>query len=77
MIPENIAAKFHLPTVDKYPQSERDYYTTFLSQSDYIVIKRMESELLGETEDDDYEEIIACRKFARQRINEIDEENTQ
>lgn len=78
MITNEMAARFHLPTIENYPFPELDYYHTFLVQSDYVANKIAEAAYLGETVDEDYTNVLQARKFARKRINEIEvEENGQ
>ena len=76
MIPNDLALKYHLPSVDNYPFPEIDWYETFLKQTDYIANKIAESIYLGEELDDDYSDVIAARKFARNKINELRGGNT-
>lgn len=71
-IDEQMAAKFHLPPVRKYPHPTRDWYNTFLIQTDYTVSKAAEAQLLGESVDD-YTDVLRARKIARSAINAIDD----
>lgn len=71
MISDELASRFNLPPIEKYHHETRDWYYTFLCQSDYIPAKAMEAQLLGEPIDS-YTEIIEARRFAREQINAID-----
>lgn len=71
MISNELAARHYLPPIEKYHHSARDWYYTFLCQSDYVTAKAMEAQLLGEPFDD-YQEVLEARKFAREQINKID-----
>lgn len=79
MIKDEIAAKFHLPPIEEYPFPEEDYYRTFLIQSDYIVLKAMEATISGKKDSgiDNLSEIMQGRDYARQMINEIQNEATK
>lgn len=71
MISNEIVERFHLFPIEKYHHSTRDWYYTFLCQTDYIPAKAMEAQLLGDSIDD-YTEILEARKYAREQINAID-----
>ena len=75
MISNEMAAKFNLPPISEYPFGEKIYYHTFLIQSDYVANKIAESLYLNEDLDEDYTDILLARKFAREKINELKEEN--
>lgn len=72
MISIELAEKHHLPPIEKFHHTTRDYYTTFLAQSDYVTAKAMEAQILGESVED-YREVLEARKFAREQVNAIDE----
>ena len=74
-ITDEMAARFHLPPIADYEKGEAEYYHSFLAQSDYVAAKIAESVYLGEKLEEDCTEILQARKFARQRINEIEEAN--
>lgn len=74
-ITDEMAARFHLPPIADYEKGEAEYYHSFLAQSDYVAAKIAESAYLGEKPEEDCTEILQARKFARQRINEIEEAN--
>lgn len=71
MISNELAARHYLPPIEKYHHPTRDWYYTFLCQSDYVTAKAMEAQLLGESIED-YTEVLEARKFAREQINKID-----
>lgn len=71
MISIEMAERYHLPPIEKFHHSTRDYYTTFLAQSDYVTAKTMEAQLLGESVED-YREVLEARRFAREQVNAID-----
>lgn len=70
-IPIEIANAFHLSDISEFKHSARDYYSTFLIQSDYVVSKAAEAQLVGEPIEP-YTEVIEARRFARAMINAID-----
>ena len=72
MISKELAEKYHLPPIKEYPFSERDWYHTFLIQSDYVALKIAEAAFTGESVDD-YTEVLQARAYARQKINEIED----
>ncbi len=72
MISAEMASRFNLPPIRKYPHPTRDWYTTFLIQTDYIVSKAAEAQLMGESVDD-YTDVLRARKIARSAINAIDD----
>jgi len=75
MITNELAAKFHLPPLEEYGRPERDWLHSFLAQSDYVAAKIAESAYLGEKPEEGCTEIIKARKYARKRINELEEKN--
>ena len=75
MITNEMAAKFHLPPIDEYPFPERDWYDTFLIQSDRDALQAIEEQLLVGKKGADYTELLAARAEARQAIASIDENN--
>ena len=70
MISNDMAAKFHLPPIEEYPHPTIDWYQTFLIQTDYIISKVSEAQLLGETIEP-YVAVLSARKYARECINAI------
>lgn len=68
---EEIAMRFSLPKVADYPHPERDYWQTFLIQTDYAANKIAEAMYLNEELDEDYTDVLQARKYARRRINEL------
>lgn len=72
MISDELAARFYLPHITKYHHPTRDWYGTFLVQSDYIVTKAMEAQLTGGEMPEDYADIMAARAECRKAINAID-----
>lgn len=75
MITDEMAARFHLPTLKEYEKCELEYYHSFLAQSDYIVSKIAELSFLGEKPDEDFTDVLSARKYARKKINELEEKN--
>lgn len=73
MIPNELAAKFHLPPLEEYGRPERDWLHSFLAQSDYVVTKIAELSFLGEKPEEDFSDVLNARKYARKRINELEE----
>lgn len=72
MITNDLAAKFHLPPIEEYPFGDRDWYSTFLIQSDYVALKAAEAVYLGKKADEELAEIIEARAYAREQINALD-----
>ena len=73
MITNEMAAKFQLPPIDEYPFPERDWWETFLIQSDREALRALEEQLLGTAKKGaDYSELLAARQEARQAIEAID-----
>lgn len=73
MISEEMAAKFHLPPIRTYHHPTRDWYNTFLIQSDYIVAKATEAQFTNEDMPEEYASVLAARAECREAINAIDE----
>lgn len=72
MITNELAEKFHLPPIEEYPFPARDWYATFLIQSDYVALKAAEAVYLGKEADEELAEIIEARAYAREQINALD-----
>ena len=70
MITDDMAARFHLPPVEEYDFGPMQYYHAFLSETDYVVTKIAEAMYQGETPED-YTDVLAARKYAREKINEL------
>ena len=76
--------KYHMATLEQFTadfgvsaDTERLYYETFLIRTDYVIIRAAESLLTGESSGvTDYLEIIKARKTARQRLNELEGDET-
>jgi len=64
MISELLVEKYALGTLPKYRHSTREYYEAFLSVTDYVVIKAMEAQLLGD-DVEQYQEVLEARRYAR------------
>ena len=68
-----LAEKYHLPPIEEYPFGERDWYETFIIQSDRDALAAIEEQILGGAKrGTDYTELLAARQEARQAINAID-----
>lgn len=68
-----LAEKYHLPPIEEYPFPERDWWETFLIQSDRDTLAAIEEQILGGAKRGaDYTELLAARQEARQAINAID-----
>ena len=74
MISTELAQRFNLPPIEKYHHPARDWYYTFLCQTDYIPAKAMEAQLLGESIED-YSDVLEARRWCREQINAIDNGN--
>ena len=59
--------------IDKTKEGQIFYYQTFLNQTDYVVNKIIESNILGK-ETKDYTEVLKARQFARDEINRLSKE---
>ena len=71
MITKELAEKYHLPPIEEYPFGERDWYETFLIQSDKDTLAAIEAQLLG-AKGGDYTELLSARAEARAAIEKID-----
>lgn len=73
MITKELAEKYHLPPIEEYPFGERDWWETFLIQSDRDTLAAIEEQILGGAKRGaDYTELLAARQEARQAITAID-----
>lgn len=73
MVTKEMAERFHLPPIDEYPFPERDWWETFLIQSDREALRALEEQFLGTAKKGaDYSELLAARQEARQAIEAID-----
>lgn len=62
--------KYHLPPIEEYPFGERDWYETFLAQTDKVVLKAAESLLTGNWRaTTEFLELVKARQEARTEIN--------
>lgn len=68
---EAIAAEFYLQPIAEFAHETRDWYVTFLCQTDYISAKAMDAMVLGESIED-YRNVLLARKWCREQINAID-----
>lgn len=75
MISKELAEKYFLPPIKEYPFPERDWYETFLIQSDRDALQAIEEQLFGGKKGADYTELFQARQEARQAITSIDESN--
>lgn len=73
MISRELAEKYHLPPIEEYPFGEKDWYETFLIQSDRDTLRALEEQVLGTTKKGtDNTELLAARAEARQELERID-----
>lgn len=75
-ISKDILEYYGMATLEEYiaeflEQGEEMFYSKFLNKTDYIPNKIVEAKILGEDIEDDYTELLNCRKFARQKLNRI------
>lgn len=72
MITKELAEKYHLPPIEEYPFGERDWYETFLIQSDRDALRAIEEQLLSTAKrGTDYTELLNARAEARAAIEAI------
>ena len=71
MISKEMAEKYHLPPIEEYPFGERDWYWTFLVQSDHDTLKALEETILGGKKGDDFTELLTARQEARQNLEAL------
>lgn len=72
MITKELAEKYHLPPIEEYPFGEKDWYETFLVQSDRDTLRAIEEQLLGTAKRSaDNTELLAARAEARAAIEAI------
>ena len=74
MITDELAARYHLPPIKDYPFTDMEYYLAFLCETDYIAAKLSEAAYLHEEVTGDYSEVLDARKYAREKINEINKQ---
>ena len=79
MIPIELLQKYNMKSLEEYKkdfgdnaETEKIFYKTFLSQTDHIPNKIIESQTLG-IEINDYTDILNYRQTARDKINELTE----
>lgn len=72
---------YHMATLEQYKQNfpglyatdaELDWLETFLIRTDYQVVKAAEYQLVGQPVPEDIKTLIAARRLARNRINELE-----
>lgn len=73
MISKEMAEKYHLPPKEEYPFGEKDWYETFLIQSDRDTLAAIEAQLLG-AKGGDYTELLSARQEARQMLEKMEAE---
>lgn len=73
MIDAKLAAKYSLPPIEEYPFGERDWYWTFLVQSDHDALKAVEETILGTAKrGTDATELLTARQEARQMLEKLE-----
>ena len=73
MISKELAEKYHIPPVEEYPFGEKDWYETFLIQSDRDALRALEEQMFGTAKKGtDNTELLAARAEARQELERID-----
>jgi len=77
MISIELLNKYNMVSLDEYKEmfgdtmdTEITFYTTFLIQTDHIPNKIIEAQIMGK-EIGDYTEILNCREYCREKINEL------
>ena len=81
IISEDYLKKYNMETLDEVKEmfgdtieTEINYYKTFLTQSDYVVIKIVEYFINGKTIEElqkKYSDLISIRQKCRDKINEL------
>lgn len=78
MLTDDILARYHMLPLTGYKErfgdtteTERVFYSTFLTQTDYVAAKLSEAAYLGQAPDEDYTEVLAARQYAREEINKL------
>ena len=81
IISDDYLKKYNMETLDEVKEmfgdtveTEINYYKTFLTQSDYVVIKIVEYFINGKTIDElrnKYSDLISIRQKCRDKINEL------
>ena len=70
---KELAEKYHLPPIEEYPFGERDWWETFLLQSDRDALHALEISVLGtKGTNENYTELLAARAEARQELERIE-----
>ena len=73
MISKELAEKYHLPPIETYPFGEKDWFETFLIQSDRDALCALEEQILGTAKKGtDNTELFSARQEARQMIEQIE-----
>lgn len=78
MIPTEMLERYSIESIESRitagassDQAEEDTMRCFLSATDYIPCKLAEAQFLNEEIEEDYLDVLLCRKYARTRIDEI------
>ena len=81
IISDDYLKKYNMETLDEVKEmfgdtveTEINYYKTFLTQSDYVVIKIVEYFINGKTIEElqkKYSDLISIRQKCRDKINEL------
>lgn len=71
---KELAEKYHLPPIEEYPFPERDWWQTFLIQSDRDALTAIEEQILGGKKGTNYTELLNARAEARAALEKIDKE---
>lgn len=78
MISKELAEKYHLPPIEDYPFPERDWWETFLIQSDRDTLSALEAQIMGTAKrETDYTELLNARAEARAALEKIDNNTSE
>ena len=69
MIPKEILERY--VDLKFFVEGSEAMYREFLKKTDYIGIKLAEALFLGESLDEDYTEVLAAKKYAREQIRQL------
>lgn len=67
--------KYHLPPIGEYPFGEKDWWETFLIQSNSDTLRALEENLLGK-KGNDFTELLSARAEAREALEKLKDGET-
>lgn len=78
MLTQELLTRYHMLPLTSYKErygdtaeTERCFYETFLTQTDYVAAKLAEAAYLKQAPDEDYTAVLGARQEARNAINKL------